>query len=152
MSFLISAATIALADRIFAEIAKVFDRQLPSATITHAPTIAALAGLLEQPTLPAFPPLVKLKAGAEKTPIFIAHGLDGRARFVELANHIRTEHAIYGFQAKGVDGLEEPFERIEEMAALLSRSARQTPACWPIHTHWLLVRRTDHSGNGATPG
>lgn len=106
-----------LADKLFAEIAKVFDRQLPTASIAHATTIAALAGLLEQPTLPTFPPIVKLKAGSEKIPVFIAHGLDGRARFVELANNIRTEHAIYGFQAKGVDGLEEPFERIEEMAA-----------------------------------
>ncbi|MGP0020336.1 MAG: thioesterase domain-containing protein [Candidatus Sulfotelmatobacter sp.] len=108
----------ALADRIFAEIARVFNRQLPSAIITHAPTIAALAALLEQPTLPAFPPLVKLKSGVEKTPIFIAHGLDGRARFQGLAKHMRTANAIYGFQAKGLDGLEEPFERIEDMAAL----------------------------------
>ncbi len=108
----------ALADRIFAEIAQVFNRQLPSVTITHAPTIAALAALLEQPALPAFPPLVKLKSGGERTPIFIAHGLDGRARFQGLAKLMGTEHAIYGFQAKGLDGLEEPLERIEDMAAL----------------------------------
>jgi thioesterase domain-containing protein len=105
------------ADKLFAEIAEVFNRQLPTATITHATTIAALAALLEQHTLPVFPPIVKLKAGSEKTPVFIAHGLDGRARFWELAKNIRTDHAIYGFQARGVDGLEEPFERIEEMAA-----------------------------------
>jgi thioesterase domain-containing protein len=105
-----------LADKLFAEIARVFDRQLPSATICHATTIAALAAVLEQPALPIFPPIAKLKAGSERTPVFIAHGLDGRARFEELAHNIRTEHAIYGFQAKGVDGLEEPFERIEEMA------------------------------------
>ena len=107
-----------LADRIFAEIARVFHRELPSATITHASTIAALAALLEQPTLPAFPPLVKLKSGVEKTPIFIAHGLDGRARFQGLAKLMHTGHSIYGFQAKGLDGLEEPFERIEDMAGL----------------------------------
>jgi acetoacetyl-CoA synthetase len=104
------------ADRIFAEIAKVFDRELPTATICHAQTIAALATLLQQPSLPRFPALVKLKAGNEKTPILIAPGLDGRARFSKLAKYIRTEHAIYGMQAKGVDGLEEPFERIEDMA------------------------------------
>lgn len=106
-----------LADRIFAEIAQVFHRELPSATITHATTILALAEVLGQPALPRFSPLVKLKSGSEETPIFIAHGLDGRARFLELAKHIRTSHSVYGLQAKGVDGLEEPFERIEEMAA-----------------------------------
>jgi acetoacetyl-CoA synthetase len=106
-----------LADSLFAEIARVFNRELPSATICHATTIAALAAVLEQPELPIFPPIVKLKAGTAKTPVFIAHGLDGRARFVKLASNIHSDHAIYGFQAKGVDGLEEPFERIEEMAA-----------------------------------
>ena len=106
-----------LADRIFAEIAQVFHRELPSATITHATTIAALAEVLEQPTLPRFSPLVKLKPGSEETPVFIAHGLDGRARFLELAKHIRSDHSIYGLQAKGVDGLDEPSERIDEMAA-----------------------------------
>jgi len=106
-----------LADKLFAEIAQAFNRQLPTATICHAPTVAALAELLEQPALPRFPPIVKLKAGSERTPVFIAHGLDGRARFRELAKQIRTEHSVYGFQAKGVDGLEEPFESIEEMAA-----------------------------------
>jgi acetoacetyl-CoA synthetase len=120
-----------LADRMFTEIAHVFDRQLPSATITHATTIAALAELLEQPDLPIFPPLVKLKSGLEKTPIFIAHGLDGRARFVELAKHIHTEHAIYGLQAKGIDGLEEPFESIEEMAAFYLDAVCALQPCGP---------------------
>jgi len=107
----------ALADTLFAEIAEVFNRELPTATICQATTIAALAAVLEQPALPRFPPLVKLKAGTGGTPVFIAHGLDGRARFLKLANHIGTEHSMYGFQARGVDGLEEPFEQIEDMAA-----------------------------------
>jgi acetoacetyl-CoA synthetase len=106
-----------LADKLFAEIAKVFNRELPTATIARATTVAALAALLEKPTLPIFPPIVKLKAGSGKTPVFIAHGLDGRARFAKLAKNIRTDHAIYGFQAKGVDGLDKPFEHIEAMAA-----------------------------------
>jgi acetoacetyl-CoA synthetase len=109
-------STDPLADRVFAEIAQVFGRQLPTATICHAPTISALAALLEQSSLPRFSPFVKLKNGSERTPILIAHGLGGRASFSELAKHIHTEHSIYGIQAKGVDGLEQPFERIEDMA------------------------------------
>jgi acetoacetyl-CoA synthetase len=105
-----------LADKMFAEIAQVFGRELPSATIYHAPTIAALAAVLEQPALPRFSPFVRLKAGPGNTPIYIAPGLDGRARFSKLAKHIHTEHSIYGLQAKGVDGLEEPQDRIEDMA------------------------------------
>lgn len=106
-----------LADRIFAEIATVFGRELPSATIYRAPTIGTLGALLEQPALLQFPPFVPLKAGNGTTPILIAHGIGGRASFSELARHIRTEHPIYGIQAKGVDGLEEPLESIEDMAS-----------------------------------
>lgn len=105
-----------LADGVFAEIAQVFHRELPTAVICHAPTIMALAAVLEQPALPRFSPFVKLKAGGEKMPILIAHGIGGRASFSELAKHIRTEHSIYGIQAKGVDGMEEPLGRIEDMA------------------------------------
>jgi thioesterase domain-containing protein len=58
-----------------------------------------------------------LKPGRQETPVLIAHGLEGRACFSALAKHIATDQAIYGVQAKGLDGLEEPLERIEDMAA-----------------------------------
>ncbi|MGA9542483.1 MAG: phosphopantetheine-binding protein, partial [Candidatus Sulfotelmatobacter sp.] len=54
-----------LALQLFNEIAQVCDRELPPVTIYQAPTIAALAALLEQPTTPRFPTLVLLKPGAE---------------------------------------------------------------------------------------
>jgi thioesterase domain-containing protein len=105
-----------LADKLFAEIAQAFNRQLPTAAICHAPTIAALAALLEQPTLPRFSPFVPLKPGSKNPPILIAHGVGGRASFSELARHIETENPIYGIQSRGVDGREEPLPRIEDMA------------------------------------
>jgi acetoacetyl-CoA synthetase len=106
----------ATADSIFAEIARICGRELPSAAICYAPTVAALSALMDLPALPRFAPFVQLKTGSEVPPIFIAHGLDGRASFSQLAKHIRTGHAIYGIQAKGVDGMEQPFDRIEDMA------------------------------------
>jgi acetoacetyl-CoA synthetase len=126
--FFDAGGTDALADQLFVEIAEVFDRRLPTATICHAPTIAALAAVLEQPILPSFSPFVKLKDGSKKTPILIAHGLGGRASFSALARHIFTEHPIYGIQAKGVDGLEPPLGRIEDMAEFyLEEFARLHP-------------------------
>ncbi|MGA7441928.1 MAG: alpha/beta fold hydrolase, partial [Candidatus Sulfotelmatobacter sp.] len=108
--------SLSSADMIFAEIARQYGRELPSATIYHAPTIAALASVLERPTLPQFSPFVQLKAGTQKPPILIAHGLDGLTSFSRLAKHIRTGHPVYGIQARGVDGMEEPYDRIEDMA------------------------------------
>jgi thioesterase domain-containing protein len=104
------------ADLMFAEISRRLGRELPSAIIFQAPTVASLASLLDQPILPRFSPFVQLKSGDRNPSIVIAHGLDGRASFSGLAERIRTEHAIYGIQAKGVDGMEKPLDRIEDMA------------------------------------
>jgi acetoacetyl-CoA synthetase len=61
-------------------------------------------------------PFVKIRAGALHPPIVIAHGLSGMVQFSELAKHIRTSHPIYGIQARGVDGVEEPLKSVHEMA------------------------------------
>jgi thioesterase domain-containing protein len=58
-----------------------------------------------------------LKDGNEAPPILIAHGLSGTVQVHKLAKHIQTDHPVYGIQAKGVDGKEEPFGRVEDMAS-----------------------------------
>lgn len=104
---------------LFDEISKIYGQQLPPETIYCAPTIERLATLLEQGGALTFPPLVLLKSGSEKTPVFIAHGLGGSVMtFHQLVKHIQSPHAIYGMQARGIDGVGQPFERIEEMAEL----------------------------------
>lgn len=110
--------SVALADRMFARLMQECGRELPSATIYHAPTISALAAVLENPAPPRFSPFVQLKPGSKAPPILIAHGLDGRAGFFGLAECIPTGQPVYGIQGKGLDGLEDPFDRIEDMAQL----------------------------------
>jgi thioesterase domain-containing protein/acyl carrier protein len=115
-----------LALELFNQIAEVCERELPPVTIYQAPTIAALAALLEQPTPPRFPALVLLKPGAEKTPVFIAHGLGGSViDFFQPVKHIEGGHPIYGMQVRGIDGVDEPFERIEDMAQYYLDAIRQ---------------------------
>ena len=104
-----------LADSIFSQIAQELGRELPSATLCYAQTISALAAVVEHSELPRFSPLVRLKGGNDQQPIFVAPGVGGRASFSSLAKQIKTERSIYGIQAKGIDGREEPFERIEDM-------------------------------------
>lgn len=120
-----------LADAIFAGIMRVFGRELPAATICYASTISALAAVLEQPILPTFSPLVQLKAGTDKTPIFIAPGVGGRASFSGLARSMNTEFRIYGIQARGVEGIEAPLERIEDMAEFYLKAILQVQAQGP---------------------
>lgn len=76
-------------------------------------------------TLTRFSPLVLIKAGGETPPIFIVHGLSGLVQFRELANHIQTNHPIYGIQAQGIDGMAEPLERVEDMAQLYVETLRE---------------------------
>ena len=116
----------ALALELFHEIALACGRELPPVMIYHAPTIAGLAALLEQPTTPRVPPLVQLKSGSGQPPVFIAHGLGGSVMdFYQIVKHIQTPRAIHGMQAKGIDGVEEPFDRIEDMARYSLDAVRQ---------------------------
>ena len=106
-----------LANELFKEIEQNFRRELSPLVIYCAPTIAALTAVLEEPAPPRFPPLVLLKSGTEEPPVFIAHGLGGNfMEFFQLVKHIRSSHPIYGIQAKGMDGLDEPLDSIEDMA------------------------------------
>ena len=54
--------------------------------------------------------------------MFITHGLCGMAQFGELARQIHTGNPIYGIQGKGVDGIEAPVERVEDMASYYLKS------------------------------
>jgi thioesterase domain-containing protein len=104
------------ADTICAEIARLHGCQLPGAAISHAPTLEQLTSLLQRDRLPKLSPFIQIKPGTTDPPIFIAHGLSGMVEFYKLAKHIHTSHAIYGIQARGLDGAEEPFDRLEDMA------------------------------------
>jgi thioesterase domain-containing protein len=85
--------------------------------IYDAPTIATLGGVLQQESTAPVSPLVLLKPGTDAPPIFITHGLGGNVmELTELAKHMRTNHPIYGIQARGLDEVETPHDRIEDMA------------------------------------
>jgi thioesterase domain-containing protein len=122
----------ASAVQVFAEIAEVCGQQLPPETIYAAPTIAALAALLEQPATPRCPALVMLKPGTEEPSVFIAHGLGGSVlEFFHLAKRIQTRHAIYGMQPKGLDGMDQPLASIEDMAEFYIDAIRKLQAHGP---------------------
>ena len=107
----------ALALELFNEIARRCGRELPPVMIYQAPTITTLAALLEEDTTPRFPPLVLLKAGSEEPPVFITHGLGGSViDFFQVLRHMQSPHPIHGMQARGIDGVDAPFDRIEDMA------------------------------------
>ena len=105
------------AGRLFSEIAEVCGRDLPPVLIYLAPTIATLAAVLEKSDAPRLPPMLLLKAGTEYPPIFVAHGLgDTVFGLFQLVQKMESSRPIYGMQARGIDGSEEPFNSVEAMA------------------------------------
>lgn len=107
----------ALAIQLFTKIAQSSGQQLPPVMIYHVPTLAQQAELLEQPTTPELSPLVLLKPGNQDPPVFIAPGLGGGpAEFFQLVKYIDLPNSIYGLQAKGIEGFDDPCDRIEDMA------------------------------------
>src|ERR1700722_6453542 len=106
-----------LAVQLFAEIADVCGRQLPAVMIYHVPTIAAQAALLKLRSTPELSPLVMLRPGIQGASLFIASGLGGGpAEFFQLVEYMQTPYAVFGLQPKGIEGFDDPCERIEDMA------------------------------------
>jgi acetoacetyl-CoA synthetase len=121
----------AIAVELFEEIAKITGRELPPTVIYQAPTIAALAALLEQPGPLHSPPLAVLKPGTQP-PIFIAHGIGGTVlELSQLISHIDLPNAIYGTQAMGIDGIGKPLATIEEIAQVYLNAIQQVQPCGP---------------------
>ena len=123
-----------LALKLFAEISTVCGQEISPVIIYQAPTIAALAAVMEQPNSARFPALTELKKGTEAPPIFVTHGIGGNIMdFFQVVKYIDTLQPIYGMQSKGVDGIEEPFERIEDMAQYFMEAIRERQPHGPYY-------------------
>lgn len=112
----------ALAIQLFTKIAQSCGQQLPPVMIYHVPTIAQQAELLDRPSTPELSPLVLLKSGGQHPSLFIAPGLGGGpAECFQLAKYMDVPNSIYGLQAKGIEGFDEPCDRIDDMAEFYLR-------------------------------
>ncbi len=116
-SFFSLGGSPSLAEELFAEINRLFSVELSPLFIYQAPTIATLAALLSKERSINVSPLLLMNTGAAGPPLFLAHGLgDTVMSLFELVRHIPFANPIYGMQARGVDGVTEPMDRIEDMA------------------------------------
>jgi thioesterase domain-containing protein len=59
-----------------------------------------------------------IKTNRTKAPLYIVHGLGSTVfKFYDFANQLDDQQPVFGFQAKGVDGIDKPAESIEAMAS-----------------------------------
>ena len=108
-----------LAVRLFAQIEKLFGKNLPLATLFSAPTVKQLArALRDEGWQAAWSSLVMIQGGDQCAPFFCVHAAGGNVlEYRDLARALGPNQPFYGLQAKGLDGKQEPHSTIKEMAA-----------------------------------
>lgn len=116
-----------LAVRLVARIREQFGRTLPLATLFQGATVAHLARVLTEEQGPRpWHPLVPIRAGGQRPPLFCVPGAGGNVLyFHDLAQLLGPEQPVYGLQARGLDGTSEPHGSVEEMAACYVEAIQQ---------------------------
>ena len=115
-----------LAARMFARVGEKLDKNLPLATMFHAPTIEKLAAVIRADGwTPHWSVLVPMQAHGAKPPLFLAHGLTGNVlSFYGLRHHIPDDQPVYGIQAYGLSSGRASLLSIPEMAAYYVQEIR----------------------------
>ena len=108
-----------LAVRLMSKIEKILGKRIPLTALFHEGTIENLASVVRESTdQHHFSPLVELQSQGEKTPFCCVHPAGGNVLcFFEMGKIIGRNRPVYGLQSKGVDGEEEPLDKVETMAS-----------------------------------
>ncbi len=113
-----------IALQLFAQIEQVWNKRLSWGVLFESPTIAQIADRIRQDELlTLWSPLVLLKSGNNKPPLFFIHALGGTLfGYYDLVRRLGGDRPIYGLQSQGIDGKQQPLECVEDMASYFIRS------------------------------
>jgi len=107
-----------VAVKIMAAIEQETGKRLPLATLFEHATIEKLAARLEGNEVISWESLVPIKPDGSKMPLYIVHGAGLNVLlFNALAMNMDAEQPVYGLQARGLNGIDEPLDVMEEIAA-----------------------------------
>ncbi|QXV64196.1 amino acid adenylation domain-containing protein [Mucilaginibacter sp. 21P] len=108
-----------IAVKIMARLEKETGKRLPLATLFEYSTVEKLAARLEiDASAITWESLVPIKPKGSKMPLYIVHGAGLNVLlFNALAMNMDEEQPVYGLQAKGLNGVDEPLDVMEEIAA-----------------------------------
>ena len=106
-----------LALRLLVEIERQLGRKVPLPALFEEPTIEHLAAVLRR-NAGQWPLLVTLRDAGPRYRLFLIHPGGGTLlNYVHLLRHLPPALSVYGIQARGLDGSDEPHDSIEQMAA-----------------------------------
>ncbi|TWR31037.1 amino acid adenylation domain-containing protein [Mucilaginibacter pallidiroseus] len=108
-----------VAVKIMARIEQETGVRLPLATLFEHSTVEQLAARLDLgDEAISWDSLVPIKPQGSKMPLYIVHGAGLNVLlFNALAMNMDDEQPVYGLQAKGINGIDEPLDVMEEIAA-----------------------------------
>ncbi|MCH7410840.1 amino acid adenylation domain-containing protein [Belliella sp. DSM 111904] len=107
-----------LAVKVMSKIDEKLGVKVSISTLFHYPTIASLASkIAEESHSEAWSCIVPIKTTGSRRPLYIVHGAGLNVLFFyNLKNYLHPDQPIYGIQAKGLNGTDEPLDSIEAMA------------------------------------
>jgi surfactin family lipopeptide synthetase C len=113
--------------RLMSRVRSQFGQQLPLSALFESPTVEALAQVLrDRAAGMPWSPLVALQANGSRPPLFCVHPGGGTiVCYLPLAQQLDPEQPVYGVQAFGLYGDQQPLARVEDMAAAYIAALRE---------------------------
>jgi len=108
-----------IAVKVMTKIERLTGKRLPLASLFEKPTIERQTRLLDlDGRSVTWDSLVPIKPQGTKMPLYIVHGAGLNVLlFNAVAAGLSPDQPVFGLQAKGLNGIDEPFTTIEDMAA-----------------------------------
>ncbi len=124
-----------MAVHMFTRIKEEFGVNLPLATLFQEATIEHLSNTINTEIKPTtWSSLIEIEPKGNHAPFFCIHGITGDILwFRELAQCLAPDYPFYGLQARGLDGVQDPIARIDQMASLYINEIRRLQPTGPYY-------------------
>ena len=108
---------------------------MPVRVLFQAPTPAALITRLELPFMGGgLSVLLPIRTKGQRPPFFCVHPGQGLSWcYMPLARHVPADYPLYGLQARGLDGIDQPPCSVRDMASDYIEQIRAVPGSGPYH-------------------
>src|SRR6185437_3799995 len=119
-----------MAVQILSKLDRMIGKSFQLAVLFKYPDIRSLAAFIDQDRKEAeYKSLVPIKPSGSKPPLYVIHGEGLNVlNFSNLVGYMDKERPVFGLQAKGLDGTDEPLDNLSEIAAFyMSEIIRHNP-------------------------
>jgi amino acid adenylation domain-containing protein len=108
-----------IALQLFAQIEQTWQKRLSWSILFESATVAEIADIIRHEVdSTTRSPLVLLKSGQNQSPLFCVHAIGGTLfNYYDLVRRLGEKRPIYGLQAQGIDGTQQPLDRVEDIAS-----------------------------------